>query len=156
MRELRPQLVVLDVARHYSNDYHFTVYSPQWYAGLAATVRAIRSAGVPVLVLGPIPKPPQDVPSCLSAHLRDVQRCTIGQAATLSAAGIRGERSAVLAAGGAYFDLSRLLCAGGRCPVVVGNDLVYRDDNHLTPEYAGWLAPVLAAELDGVLRSVHH
>lgn len=38
--------------------------------------------------------------------------------------------------------------------MIVGKDLVYRDDNHLTPEYAGWLAPVLGAELDAVLRPV--
>jgi hypothetical protein len=74
----------------------------------------------------------------------------------LNADGIRGERAAVLTAGGQYFDLSELLCADGRCPVIVGNYLVYRDDNHLTPEYAGWLAPVLGAELDEVLPTARH
>jgi peptidoglycan/LPS O-acetylase OafA/YrhL len=156
VRALRPRLVVLDVARHYSADYHFAVYSPQWYAGLAETVREVRAAGAPVLVLGAIPKPPSDVPSCLSAHLDSVQRCTVSQAASLSAAGMSGERTAVLAAGGQYFDLSTLLCSTGRCPVIVGNVLVYRDDNHLTPEYASWLAPVLSAEVDRVLRVQPH
>lgn len=156
VRTVRPRVVVLGVARHYGEDYHFTVYSSEWYAGLARTVAEVRAAGAPVLVFGPIPKPPQDVPDCLSAHLTDVQRCTMPQGPVLNAAGIRAERSAVLAAGGQYFDLSELLCAAGGCPVVVGNDLVYRDDNHLTPEYARWLGPVLGAELDAVLRSAHH
>jgi SGNH domain (fused to AT3 domains) len=40
-----------------------------------------------------------------------------------------------------------LFCFPQRCPVVVGADLVFRDDNHLTVEYAAYLAPVLAAEV---------
>jgi hypothetical protein len=33
----------------------------------------------------------------------------------------------------------------------VGDQLVFRDDNHLTVDYARWLAPVLDAELDVLL-----
>jgi hypothetical protein len=36
---------------------------------------------------------------------------------------------------------------GRRCPVVIGNLLVYRDTNHLTTEYATMLAPLLEAQL---------
>ena len=148
VRSIRPRLVVLGVARHYGPAYHFTVYSPQWLAGLAESVRQIRAAGAPVLVLGPIPKPPRDVPNCLSEHLADAQRCTTTQATTLNANGIRAEQAAVLAAGGQYLDLSTLFCTAGRCPVIVGNILLFRDDNHLTTSYPGWLSPVLGAELD--------
>jgi hypothetical protein len=31
--------------------------------------------------------------------------------------------------------------------VIVGNQLLYRDDNHVTVGYAAWLAPVLDAHL---------
>jgi hypothetical protein len=37
------------------------------------------------------------------------------------------------------------------CPLIVGNDLVFRDDNHITVEYATLLAPVVAAEFTAVL-----
>jgi hypothetical protein len=33
----------------------------------------------------------------------------------------------------------------------VGNDLVYRDDNHVTVEYATVLAPVVAAVIQSAL-----
>jgi hypothetical protein len=33
----------------------------------------------------------------------------------------------------------------------VANDLVYRDDNHITVEYATVLAPVMAAEIESAL-----
>ena len=38
------------------------------------------------------------------------------------------------------------LCAR-RCPLVVGDLLVYRDTNHLTTAYAETLAPLLASAL---------
>jgi SGNH domain (fused to AT3 domains) len=43
--------------------------------------------------------------------------------------------------------LTDLFCTPVRCPVVVGNQLVYRDDNHLTVGYATWLAPVIDAQI---------
>ena len=46
--------------------------------------------------------------------------------------------------GGQYSELSDYFCTADRCPVVVGNTLVYRDDNHVTTEYAQVLAPLLA------------
>ena len=61
------------------------------------------------------------------------------------------ERAAVRRAGAAYVDVTPLVCARGRCAVVVGNLLVYRDDNHLTTSYAAWLAPVMAAVVDDAL-----
>jgi hypothetical protein len=32
--------------------------------------------------------------------------------------------------------------------VVVGDLLVYRDDNHLTTTLVSWLTPIVAAEID--------
>jgi hypothetical protein len=34
-------------------------------------------------------------------------------------------------------------CAENLCPTVVGNLLVYRDDNHMTVTYSEFLAPLL-------------
>jgi hypothetical protein len=32
--------------------------------------------------------------------------------------------------------------------VIVGNLLVYRDDNHITASYANWLTPAVGARLE--------
>ena len=69
------------------------------------------------------------------------------QAPTLSAAGELGERAAVTSAGGSYLDLSPFLCARGECPTMVGHDLVYRDDNHLTTTFVSWLTPLFDLEV---------
>ena len=92
---VKPALVILGVARHYSDAYHFTVYGPQWTGGLAAMVRAIRALGPQVLVLGPVPKPPFDVPGCLSVHLSDAPACTEPLSQGINAAGMAAERAAV-------------------------------------------------------------
>jgi hypothetical protein len=155
IRAERPVAVLLGVARHYSDAYHFTVYGGPWLAGLAATVRTVRAAGAAAVVLGPTPKPAADVPDCLSEHLSDATACATPAAAALNAAGIRAERAATVRAGGTYLDVSRWLCTPAVCPPVVGRLLVYRDDNHLSTGYPAWLAPVLAVELDRALAGAH-
>ncbi len=150
IRTEHPALVVLGVARHYDPSYHFTVYSKQWLDGMSAMVREIRAMGVQVLVMGAIPKPPQDIPTCLSAHVSNATACTLDRATTVNAAGIRAEQAATESAGGHYLNLIPLFCTATRCPVIVGNNLVYRDDNHLTTYYATWLAPVIGAELQTI------
>jgi peptidoglycan/LPS O-acetylase OafA/YrhL len=147
IRQQKPSLVILGVARHYTDSYHFTVYSQQWLAALALTVREIRAAGSSVVVLGPTPKPLRDEPGCLAGHLDNASICVFARRAALNAAGMAAERAITTAAGGAYLDVSPLICTGQQCPVIVGNILVYRDDNHLTTRYANWLTPALATEL---------
>lgn len=41
--------------------------------------------------------------------------------------------------------------AADRCPVIVGNTLVFRDDNHVTTEYAQLLTPAIGALADRAL-----
>ena len=45
---LHPALVILGVARHYTDIYGFTPYSPQWLQGLSAMVKAIEQLGAKV------------------------------------------------------------------------------------------------------------
>jgi hypothetical protein len=47
-----------------------------------------------------------------------------------------------------------LFCTQSQCPLIVGDKMVFRDDNHLTVEYASWLSPVLSAIVNGAF--VHH
>jgi hypothetical protein len=145
----KPAMVVVGVARHYDDSYHFQVFGQPWLDGLAQTVRRIRATGAAVMVMSPTPKSDlTDVPDCLSAHLQDVQSCTTTTATSVNAAGYAAEQSAVRAAGGAYIDVTPWVCTTATCAVVVGNLLVYRDDNHLTTKFVSWLTPIIAAELD--------
>ena len=152
IRTERPSVVVLGAARHYGDVYHFKVYGRPWIGGLAGMVRQVRATGARVVVLGPTPKPRVDVPDCLAEHLRDASACTTPRAVAINEAGLRAERRAVLAAGGAYLDVTPWLCIRSTCVVQVGNLLAYRDDNHLTTTYTTWLSPLVGYQLDRTLR----
>ena len=57
------------------------------------------------------------------------------------------EREAADRAGAAYVAVDDLVCGPTRCPVIVGNLLVYRDNSHLSTPYVQWVAPELTARL---------
>ncbi|BCI50855.1 acyltransferase [Mycolicibacterium litorale] len=139
----RPQLIVVDMSRRYGADFGFASYDPAWLDGLTRLVSRLRTTGAAVLVLGPVPDPLSTVPSCVSDHIDDVVACSPARPEAVNDNGIAAEAAAVRAAGGSYADLTDLFCTTQRCPVIVGNTLVYRDDNHITGEYARWLAPVI-------------
>jgi peptidoglycan/LPS O-acetylase OafA/YrhL len=147
----RPQLIVLSMSRRYGADFGFTSYDPAWIDSLNRLVTRLRSTGASVLVLGPIPDPRTTVPTCLSGHLDDAQACSPARPDAVNDAGIAAEAAATTAAGGQYADITTLFCTPDRCPVIVGDNLVYRDDNHVTIEYAQALEPVLGAILDRAL-----
>jgi peptidoglycan/LPS O-acetylase OafA/YrhL len=147
-----PAIVIVDAARHYGPEYDFHVYSSQWLSGLAQTVKELRATGARVLVFGPIAKPAGDAPDCLSVHLDDAQACAVPTGAAINYLGSRAEQIAVEGAGGYYVPTAPWVCSKDRCPIVAGNLLMYRDDNHLTDTYAKWLEPVVAASIDASLN----
>lgn len=147
-----PKLIVVGAGRRYGADFGFTSYDPAWIDSLGRLVTQLHETGATVLVLGPVPDPHGTVPTCLSAHLDDVGACTPARSVAVNDAGIAAERAAVTAAGGHYADVTALFCTAYRCPVIVGNELVFRDDNHLTIAYAQTLAPVIGALADRALR----
>ena len=153
LRAERPTVIVLDMARRYTPDYGFAVYGRAWLDGLTRMVTALRSTGARVLVMGPIPDPRSVVPTCLSEHLDAAVACAPERAAAVNEAGVAAEARATAAAGGMYAELTELFCTATRCPDIVGDTLVYRDDNHLTIDYARWLAPVVDAELSRLLAA---
>ncbi|GFG73367.1 acyltransferase family protein [Mycobacterium botniense] len=148
LRAEHPRLVVLSMSRRYGADFGFTSYDPAWIASLTRLVAQLRSTGAQVLVLGPIPDPHSTVPACLSAHLDDATACSPARTVAVNQAGIAAEEAATNRGGGHYADLTELFCTAERCPAIVGNTLVYRDDNHVTIEYAQVLAPVIGALAD--------
>jgi peptidoglycan/LPS O-acetylase OafA/YrhL len=140
---IHPALVILGVARHYTNIYGFTPYSQVWLSGLGQEVSAIRATGAQVMVFGPVPKPPFDVPGCLSANLTNATACNVPVTVGLNEGGIASETTVVTGNGGTYVDTQPWFCTPSTCTVMVDDLLVYRDDNHLTAAYAAFLTSVV-------------
>jgi peptidoglycan/LPS O-acetylase OafA/YrhL len=157
LRAQHPRLVVLSQWRGYGagNDNGmlsgFTPYDPAWIDSLTRLVQQLRGTGAKVLVLGPIPDPHTSVPICLSGHLDDATACSRRRSTTVNQPGIAAESAATKAGGGQYADLTDLFCGIDRCPVIVGNTLVYIDTSHLTLEYSRLLAPAIGALADRTL-----
>ncbi|ODQ97799.1 acyltransferase [Mycobacterium intermedium] len=149
----RPRLVILSMSRRYQEDFSFASYDPAWIDALTRAVSLLRGMGSTVLVLGPVPDPQSSVPTCLSAHLDDAGACAPSRAVAVNGDGIAAERAATEAGGGQYADLTDLFCTPERCPVIVGNSLVFRDDNHVTTGYSRLLAPAIGALVDRALQT---
>ncbi|BBZ39213.1 acyltransferase family protein [Mycobacterium conspicuum] len=148
-----PRLIVLSIARTYDAGTGVVSYGPAWIDGLTRLVRQLRNTGAQVLVLGPTPNLVTSVPICLSGHLDDATACSPRRSVAVNQPGVTAEAAATKAGGGHYSDLTDLFCATTRCPVVVGNLLVYLDSNHLTLEYSRLLAPAIGALADRALAS---
>jgi hypothetical protein len=157
LRAEHPRLVVVSMWRRYGAAYGypsgFTSYDPAWIDSLTRLVQQLRGTGAEVLVLGPIPDPHSVVSICLSGHLDDATACSPPRSTAVNEPGIAVESAATKAGGGQYADLTELFCTADRCPVIVGNTLVYLDEDHLTLEYARLLAPVIGALADRALAS---
>jgi peptidoglycan/LPS O-acetylase OafA/YrhL len=155
LRTERPQLIVLGMWRKYGDRYDFpagvTSYDPTWTDSLTRLVQELRGIGSQVLVLGPIPDPHTEVPVCLSGHLDDALACSPTRSKAVNEPGIVAEADAVIRGGGQYADITNLFCTADRCPVIVGNTVVFRDANHLSFQYAQLLAPAIGALADRAL-----
>jgi peptidoglycan/LPS O-acetylase OafA/YrhL/uncharacterized membrane protein len=145
-----PRLIVVSawrgyVAGHGGYDPGFTSYDRSWNDSLTRLVQKLRGIGSEVLVLGPVPDPRTAVPICLDSHLADAMACAPMTAIAVNQVGIATEAAATQAGGAQYVDVTKLFCTTEQCPVIVGNTMVYFDNNHMTPEYSKILAPIIGA-----------
>jgi peptidoglycan/LPS O-acetylase OafA/YrhL len=151
MATLHPSVVVLGFSREYgiAND-HVVVDGTAWLSGLREMITTIEnSTGARVVVMGDDPYPQQSVPQCLSVHLSDTPACSIPKRYPYYNPGGIGQEQAVASSTGAgYVDTDPWFCISTTCTVIVGNLLVYRDDNHISATYADWLTPAVGRQLE--------
>jgi peptidoglycan/LPS O-acetylase OafA/YrhL len=118
-----------------------------WGQALTRTTARLTATGTRLVYLDDTPTPKGDVPDCLSAHPRAIQRC----AQTREQASGSGRRSAMVRAaadaGVTVISATPWFCSAKTCPVVVGNILVYRDESHISGAYIRLLAPLLSERL---------
>ncbi len=151
MATLRPAVVILGFSREYGiPDDHVVVDGQAWLSGLAEMITTIQnSTGARVVVMGDDPYPQQSVPQCLSVHLSDTPACSIPRHYPYyNPAGIGQEQAVATSTSAGYVDSDPWFCISTTCTVIVGNLLVYRDDNHITASYADWLTPAVGARLE--------
>ena len=106
----------------------------------------LRARAGEVFVVGNTPKLPREPGVCLSQGHPDLGDCAFppGPRAIREA---KASFKAAAAAGVGVVDAKKWFCDDRLCPAVVGSYITMRDSEHMTPDYARWLATPLAAEL---------
>jgi peptidoglycan/LPS O-acetylase OafA/YrhL len=148
IRGLRPDLVVMtSIADHMDLTQGNDDPDGTWARGWATTAAALRVKGTDLVFLADTPAAKTNVPECLSQHPKNIQQCAQDPAEAAGSDQRARIAAAVRGAGARVVDPTPWFCDLGTCPVVVGNTLIYRDDNHITGPYARLLAPLLAEKL---------
>jgi len=120
------------------------MWQKEWRTGLQSTIDQLTAKGITPVLMEDTPYPGQDVPTCLSRHYTNVQLCN-----PIISSAYRDDMHQMLE----DFDATSVhvlwtrhwFCTDAGCPTVVGNILVYRDDNHMSVTFASFIAPLLDA-----------
>jgi peptidoglycan/LPS O-acetylase OafA/YrhL len=124
------------------------VLDAQWAAGWQATYRALKGSKTKLVQIRDTPWPGYNMPECLAEHSEKISRCAAQPAESI----VLPERQELVARtaesnGVQMIDAISWFCTADACPGLVGNVLVWRDDDHITTRYSKMLVPVLSAKL---------
>jgi peptidoglycan/LPS O-acetylase OafA/YrhL len=154
---LRPAIVVLGNANGYiagRNGFGIasSVSLDDWRDATRRTLTTLANAGLRVAAIRDTPIASFDIPTCLARSVRLSWRsasvCDIDRSTALDPAVFEAERAGAGKLANVHFlDLTDRFCAGDTCAAVQGDQMVYRDNNHITGSFANSLAPVLEAAL---------
>ncbi len=127
------------------------MWQKEWRVGIQSTVSALEKLGITPVVMEDTPYPGQDVPTCLSRHYTNVQLCT----PNISSA-FRDDMHQMLRdfddAGVHVLWTRQWFCTDVGCPTVVGNILVYRDDNHMTVTFSSFISTLLGGAINDLVN----
>jgi peptidoglycan/LPS O-acetylase OafA/YrhL len=126
--------------------------------GTRRTLEALTARGLRVAVMRDNPYFTYDVPTCLARSVRHSWypggSCEADKFTALSAAVFESEKAGARGLPNVHFiDLTDRLCQKDVCSAVQGGAVIYRDNNHLTGNFADRLMPVLEAELLAILNA---
>ncbi|MEU8419161.1 acyltransferase family protein [Amycolatopsis japonica] len=103
--------------------------------------KVLDRAGIPVVAIRDSPRPGFSPPTCIDTHGIKAPECTVPRNKLLAEppyAKLKDVPENV-----SFLDFSDYFCGRGLCRPVVGNVLVYMDDNHVTASFMTTLSPVL-------------
>jgi peptidoglycan/LPS O-acetylase OafA/YrhL len=114
--------------------------------GYVSMLERLRATGARLIALKDLPKSPRDMTDCVSENLDDLRRCAFRPGAEYKDS--FDARAVDEVEGAELVDLTPAICADDLCFGVIGDALVYRDNDHMTATFSRTLAPWLDRELD--------
>ncbi len=154
--DLRPDAVVTLASREVRPG--LTEQTPP---GFVARWQQLAELGIPVLAIRDNPRFDRSMPDCAqSSWAQEPDAATTATSTDAPATASCGvERAAVYASvppwahlpdvppNVRFLDIADRVCGPDRCPAVIGNVLVYLDDNHLTASYSASMAPLIEGDV---------
>lgn len=108
--------------------------------GFVSEVKTLNDAGIEVVAFRDTPRPAQPVPACLEKDPTAYVACGSQQDQIYA----QDSPTAAVAAqlpDTKFLDLTKYFCPDANCPAVIGNVIVYKDDNHVSATYMKTLEP---------------
>jgi len=119
-----------------------------WAAAWQRSIGRLSAPGTEVFFVNDTPWQAGSAPDCLSGHLDRPSACARDRGSAINLPERRTLiEDTVRAAGARIIDPAPWFCTAEKCPSVIGNILVYRDQHHITTAYSRLLAPLLAEAL---------
>jgi hypothetical protein len=144
-------VLVVHFDRLLSASNQLPIWQKDWREGLQQTIKEIRRIGAEPVLFADTPYPGRDVPTCLSSNINNVGNCTLAVSESFREDIVEVRNDLSLETGVPLLQTQDWFCTRALCPTIVGNILVYRDDNHITTTYAEFLAPLLGDTLRPVI-----
>ncbi len=124
-----------------------------WRRGLTATLQQVRPTTDKLLIIGDTPLPIHQIPNCLSKQPRNVRGCIAPRKDSVDVSRVQLERDIAAENDASFVSVSNWLCGTTECPVIIGNMILYRDNNHISATASVYFAPFLAAVMVPLLPS---
>lgn len=124
------------------------VWPRDWRIGLQGTIDELKKRNIVPILVQDSPYPGQDIPTCLSANLTNVSQCSPIRSNAIRQDIHDMRRELAVKNDVQLLETTDWFCTDTVCPAVVGNLLVYRDDNHISAKFAEFLAPLMDAALN--------
>jgi hypothetical protein len=131
-----------------------TGHGGTWQNGVSAIFSFLRHAAKHTLYVTDDPTLTQSVPECAARHRSDVQRCSVSTARGLRYPQYTADELRIAAEQHiSAVNADSWFCTSTICPPIVKNILLYRDDQHMTPEWSSFLTPLLDAAVSRAMNA---
>ncbi|WP_436536036.1 acyltransferase family protein [Actinoplanes sp. HUAS TT8] len=148
---LKPQLVVTSSNSHSEALNVSGDQNNAWAQAWATTFKKV--AGAKVVFISDTAWPQGNVPECVSNHVTSVTDCGRDRDAALGDARRRKLIAEAARQNDAVVvDPVKWMCTEDRCPVIIGNVLVYKDDSHISATYSKLVAPALEQRMSAAMK----
>lgn len=153
IRSLRPALVLLSSrTTEVDGANQEPISQATWQRGLESTIKGIETKATKVAVVGDIMQLSVSIPpsQCLNAQPNNVQACSVPNPNNRIPGHYAAEQRAAHATNVPYLNPLRWLCTTS-CSPVIGNLVVYYNNDHVSATYAAFLGAVFSGDVASIL-----